>query len=144
MITKLNKQGEIDRDVIDYWVDLIHKEIKLTDPEKTRLIFYGLMDNKILEFFTWNFTGIFAYLITDDMKGGKTLAEVIFYIKPDYRGSLRLVKKYITLAEQKARDNGCDSIKIGGNIGFKDDSFLRLLKRWGYCDDTVSKQIKGV
>ena len=134
---------ETEKDVIDYWIDLVDSDIPLADKELVRKLFYELQDKKLLQFFTWDFTGIFAYTITNDFRGGTVLAELIFYIKPEYRGSLKLVKKYITIAEKKARESGCDSIKIGGNIGYKDNSFINLLKRWGYCDDTVSKQIKG-
>lgn len=132
---------KIDYDVIDYWIDMVHEDIGLTDKERARETFYRLSDKELLQFFTYNMTGIFAYFISDDMKGGKILAELLFYIKPCYRGKLKLVKKFITMAEQKAKENGCDSIKIGANINYKDQSFLKLLKRWGYVDDTLQKVI---
>jgi hypothetical protein len=129
------------RKTVDFWVNLIDEELHLTDAEQVRRAFYAFAESGKLQFFTEDETGVFAYVVTDDLRGGKTLAELIFYILPKYRGDIRLVKKYIQHAEMLAKENSCNSIKIGGNIGFKDAKFLGLLKRWGYVDDTVTKGI---
>ena len=101
----------------------------------------NLKDNGLLQFFTIDDTGIFAYLITEDFRGDKVLSELMVYIRKEYRGKISLVLQYIKKAESIARDNECSVIKIGGNIGYKDQKFLNLLKRLGYIDDTVAKYI---
>jgi hypothetical protein len=45
------------------------------------------------------------------------------------------------MIEAIAKKEHCGSVKIGGNIGYKDQSFLTLLKRFGYVDDTVAKYL---
>lgn len=134
------------QDDVTFWIDVISAEFWL--PEQVREYMRKLASLGLLEFFVISPgpdaifpTGLFAYLITDDLRGGKCMAEVMFYILPEYRGDLRLVKKYITTAEQVAREKSCKSIRIGANIGYNDASLLRLLKRWGYGDDTVSKYL---
>lgn len=133
-------------DAIDYWTDLIQEDLGVfTDIDRVKKMVFMLRDSGQLKWFTEqvddNDTGVFAYLVTDDLKGGKCLAELIFYIKPQYRGDIKLVKRYIQRAESIARDKYCICVKIGSNIEYKDKSFIKLLKRWGYVDDTVSKTL---
>ncbi|MCP3684185.1 MAG: hypothetical protein GY861_16000 [bacterium] len=132
----------ITEDAIKVWVDQIHNDIGLTDPEVVENLCISMKDQ--IEFFCIDCTGIFAYLILPDFKGGTMLTELIFYIIPESRGDIKLVKKYIQRAEKIAVDNGCKSIKIGGNIGYKDQSFTKLLTRWGYLVDTVSKEVGDI
>lgn len=91
--------------------------------------------------FTIGTTGVFGYIIIEDFLGDKCLCEIMFYIRKGFRGNIRLLKRYITEIEKIAIDNNCKTVKIGSNIGYKDDSFIRVLNRWGYKADTVSKGI---
>lgn len=122
--------------VVDHWFDMIAKEFDVGPVE----FYYNLYSSGHLQFFCIEQTGIFAYMI-HDMCGKKVLSELVMYIKPCYRGNLKLVKKYILRAESIAKESACSEIMIGGNIGYKDALFLTLLKRWGYADHTVSKRI---
>lgn len=132
----------VKKKVIDYWIILVHQDIGLADVDSVKDTFCNLANNQMLEYFCIDDTGIFAYLFADDFAGNKIMSELLFYIKPAYRGSLKLVREYINKAENIAKENSCNSIKIGGNIGYKDDKFIRLLKRWGYTDDTLSKCLR--
>ncbi len=130
----------LNKDPIEYWTDLIQEDLNaFSDIDRVKKIIYTLRDSGQLKYFCLGETGIFAYMITDDLKGGKCLSELIFYIKPEHRGDLKLVKRYIKRAEYTARDKCCICVKIGANIEFKDSSLIKLLRRWGYVDDTVSK-----
>ena len=130
--------------VVDYWVDLINDDLgTFSDVARVRYLIQGAYDADRLKYFTIDNTGIFAYVIVDDLKGGKCLCETMFYIRKEHRGNLRLVKRYIQRAEEIAMDTCCMCVKIGANIEYKDQSLIKLLKRWGYVDDTVSKQIRG-
>ena len=130
------------KDIIDYWLDFINDELgTIEDINEVRCNMYHLREVGLLKYFTIENTGIFAYLISPNLKGGKVLSEVMFYILPENRGSLKLVKQYLNKAEQIAKDQGCRSVNIGSNIEFKDSSFIKLLKRMGYEDDTVAKYI---
>lgn len=124
-------------DVVNYWYDMVSKEFpNIGDKE----VFYNLYKKGVLKFFCIDLTGIFAYIV-NDFAGTKGFCEVLFYIMPKFRGNLRLVRKYITKAEHLAKENGCGKILIGANIGNKDTTFIKLLKRWGYTDNVVAKEI---
>jgi hypothetical protein len=96
------------------------------------------------EFFSIDFSGIFAYLINDTFSGDRALCELVFYIEPHRRGDLKLVRHYIKRAETLAKRESCNKIAIGANIGYKDDSFSKLLLRWGYKTDTAIKEFTYV
>ncbi len=128
---------------IKYWTKLIQDEIgSYADVDKAIESMNGIYEAGLLRTFKIKDTGIFAYVITNDFQGRLVLSEIVFYIKPEHRGSLRLVRRYITEIEKIAIANNCNCVKIGADIEFKDSTFIKLLKRWGYSDDTVSKQIK--
>lgn len=129
-------------DVIGYWVDLINDELKIfKDKRSTKAQLKELKEKGLLNIVSIDNTGVFAYLIVEDIKGMRIFSEMIFYIKPEFRGSLSLVKKYIEKAEGIALENSCKRIVIGGNVGYKDKAYLKLLKRWGYIDSAVTKII---
>jgi hypothetical protein len=91
-------------------------------------------------------TGMFLYTLNDTF-GRKYLVELLLYILPEYRGSLELVKRYVDTAENLGRELGCERINIGANIRgpadrHKDFTLLKLLKRWGYVDDTLTKELR--
>ena len=113
----------------------------LTDTDRVKHIVHTLDDQGLLRHFSIDDTGIFAYIISDDFLGGSCLAEIVSYIKPENRGSIKLVLRYLQKVEDIAKENHCSSEKIGGNIGYKDQSFLKLLRRLGYVDDTLAKHI---
>ena len=137
----VSKLGE-DKDVVDYWVDVIQEDLgTFSDSSEVAFSVKQLRDSGLLKYFTIDETGIFAYIVTNDFLGSKSLSELMFYIRPHHRGDLRLVKRYIKRVEQIALDNCCKCVKIGANIKYKDQSFIKLLKRWGYQDDTVSKHV---
>ena len=130
---------QIQKDPIDYWVDLIQEDLNtIHDVSSVKGLVFNLRDNGMLKYFSLDNTGVFAYIISDDFLGGKCMSEVVFYIKKEHRGG-RKAYEYIKKAESIALDNNCKSVKIGSNIGFKDESVIKLLKRLGYVDDTVSK-----
>lgn len=136
-------QDQVTNDVIHYWVDLIQQDIgTFTDIEQVKKNVNNLRDAGMLRFLTIENTGIFAYIITDDFLGGKCLAELMFYIRKEKRGDIRLVKRYLDAAERIAVDNFCRCVKIGSNIGYNDQGLIKLLKRYGYEDDTVAKYLK--
>ena len=127
---------------INYWLDLIQAEFKpFSDVERVRTMVHGLQEQDLLRYFSLENTGVFAYIITDDFLGGKCLAELMFYIRPENRGNMKLVLKYLKNAESIALDKKCSCVKIGSNVGYKDSAFIELLKRLGYIDDTVAKYI---
>ena len=134
---------QVLKDQIDYWIDYIQDDLgTLTDIERVKMNVRQLREAGILKYFTIDNSGVFAYIITDDFLGGKCLSEIIFYIRPEKRGSIRLVCKYLKIVEDIAFDKNCSCVKIGSNIGYKDSKFINFLKRYGYVDDTVAKYIK--
>ena len=134
---------QILKDPIEYWMGVIQEDIHLFDNfDSVKHRIEKLRDADLLRYFTIKNTGIFAYIITDDFTGGRSLLELMFYIRKGNRGSIRLVIEYIKMAEQIAFDTNCDSVKIGSNSGYNDAAFLKLLKRLDYVDDTLSKRIR--
>ena len=130
------------KDPIDFWIDLIQADLaSFKDIDAVKMMVFNLRETDQLRYFSLENTGIFAYVIVPDFKGGKCLAELMFYIRPENRGSVRHVLKYLKQAERIALDKKCSCVKIGSNIGYNDSKFINLLKRFGYVDDTVAKYI---
>lgn len=85
--------------------------------------------------------GVVAYMIVPDFRGNMLCSELFMYIKPEYRGNMRLFNEVIKIMELAAKENGCKFVTIGANIGFRDDKLLRILSHYGYKPDTVKKEI---
>jgi len=133
---------QVKKELIEYWIDLIDEDLGcFTDKASVLQLIYQLRDADMLNVVSIKNTGIFAFSYVPDFRGGKCLAELVFYIRKENRGDVRLVKKYLQRVEEMADRKHCNSVRIGGNIGYKDDSFLRLLNRWGYKADTVVKYL---
>ncbi len=130
-------------DKIQYWLALANGELNsFTDAYKIGALFNALDDAGYLEVFELeDEKGVIAYTISDDMLGGDSLCELFMYIRPEFRGDIRLFKKLITHLEEKAKELECSSVKIASNIKYKDEAVLRILQRWGYKVDTVSKEV---
>jgi hypothetical protein len=133
---------QIQKPFIEYWIDLIEEELHcFSDKEQVIRIIKKYQELNELKVLTIENTGIFAYVYCPDFKGGKSLAEIMFYIRPENRGNIRLVKKYIDTIETTAKENNCVSVKIGANVGYNDAGFIKLLRHFGYLDDTLVKYI---
>lgn len=140
--TEFRDIDQIQKDYIDYWLDLIAEDLDcFCDLESVRAMVKRMRDNDSLNIISIQNTGVFAYCIAPDFLGDRMLSEIIFYIRKEDRGDLRLVKRYINLVEEIAEREHCRGIAIGGNINYKDSAFLKLLKRWGYVDHTVAKYL---
>lgn len=85
--------------------------------------------------------GVVAYMIVPDFRGNMLCSELFMYIKPEYRGDMRLFNEVIKIMEQAAKENSCKFVTIGANIGYRDDKLLRVLSHYGYKPDTVKKEI---
>ena len=85
--------------------------------------------------------GVVAYMIVPDFKGNMLCSELFMYIKPEYRGDMKLFNEVIKIMEQAAKENSCKFVTIGANIGYRDDKLLRILSHYGYKPDTVKKEI---
>jgi len=140
-----DKLGDLDqttKDPVIYWVKQVAKDLgTITDVDRVLSLVANLRDQGLLKWVSIKNTGVFAYVITDDYLGGLCLSEVVFYIKPEFRGNLRLVLRYLKTIEDIARQHSCVSVKMGATIGYKNQSFINLLKRRGYVVDTVAKYL---
>lgn len=85
--------------------------------------------------------GVLAFMVMPDFSGELCLNELLLYLKPKHR-NFKVFNRSIKCIEECAKQLNCTKILIGGNIGYRDDDFLRLLSRYGYKPDTVSKSIK--
>ena len=85
--------------------------------------------------------GMICYCITDDFKGGLTVNELFMYIKPKWRGNIRLFKELVNHLEQVAKDNNITTVRIASNIGYSDSQVLKVLQHWGYETDVVVKHL---
>lgn len=86
--------------------------------------------------------GIMAYCIIPDFRGGMCVNELFMYIKPEYRGSIKLFKELVNHVEQVAKENKCQSVRIASNIGYDDAKVLRVLQLFGYSTDVVVKYME--
>lgn len=119
---------------VDYWLNLTGLENK----GSIRDIFIKLQDTIKIED---DKTGVFAYMIAPDFKGHLAFVEVFFFLHPDHR-TFAKANKLLEKLERHAKINKCKSIKFGANFGHKDEMFLKYLRRKGYKDDTLSKEIE--
>lgn len=89
----------------------------------------------------YNERGVVAYMIVPDFKGNMLCSELFMYIKPEFRGDIKLFREIINIMEDAAQENNCKFITIGANIGYRDDKLLKILSRYGYKTDTVKKEL---
>jgi len=130
-----------DKECVDYWLEQVNAEIGMRDIEYTKKYCYNFILAKILFHFSIADTGIMAFLVVPDFDGTQSLTEALFYIKPEYRGDLKTVKEYISHLEVCAKELNCKSVKIGANIKYKDNVFMKLLERWGYQMEVATKGV---
>ena len=128
---------------IDFWIDLADAELNcFADKEKIRTMFNNLHAMNLLRFYILpEDKGAVAYMIGDNMRGNDCVSELFMYVRKEFRGDIRLFKKLVKVMEDAGKENNCVSVKIGSNIGYNDDSVLRILQRWGYKTDVVIKEI---
>ena len=128
----------------NYWLELTEQELDcFVDVERVSLLMTNLINANRLKYYELpEQKGIIAYIISDDLRGRDCVGEIFMYIKPEYRGDIRLFKKLINHLEEVAKENNCHSVKVASNIGYNDASVLKVLERWGYRTDAVIKEIK--
>ena len=129
--------GYVER--IQYWLALAVKSQTFTDAYRVGrlLMLWMTLTYRAYE----RSEKLIAYCISDDMLGGMAVCELFMYIKPEYRGNIRLFKELVQHLEDIAKENNCSCVKIASNIGYNDDSVLKILQRWGYKVDTVTKRV---
>lgn len=128
---------------IDYWLELANKELGcFADKERVRSLIHNLSHAARLKYYELpEQKGVIAYVISDDLRGRDCVGEIFMYIKPEYRGDIRLFKKLINHLEEAAKENNCHSVKIASNIGYNDETVLKCLQRFGYRTDAVIKEV---
>ena len=89
----------------------------------------------------YNERGVVAYIIVPDFKGNMLCSELFMYVKPEFRGDIKLFREIINIMEEAAQENNCKFVTIGANIGYRDDKLLNILSRYGYKTDTVKKEL---
>ena len=99
--------------------------------------------NQLLFYIPEGKKGVIAYCIIPDFRGGMTVNELFMYIKPEFRGSIKLFKELVNHLEQIAKENNCGSVRIASNIGYADQKVLRVLKLFGYETDVVVKYMEN-
>lgn len=132
---------------IDYWFETAQNDLHCfpTDEayESVKDLFKLLNSQGQLKwYFDKDKKGIMVYCIIPDFRGGMCVNELFMYIKPEYRGSIRLFKELVNHLEQVAKETGCASVRIASNIGYDDQKVLRVLKLFGYETDVVVKYME--
>lgn len=132
---------------IDYWFETAQNDLHCFPTqealESVKAMFKLLHAQNQLK---WHFDnekrGIMVYCITPDFRGGLSVNELFMYIKPEYRGSIKLFKELVNHLEEVANETGCASVRIASNIGYDDQKVLRVLKLFGYETDVVVKYMR--
>lgn len=132
---------------IDYWVETAQNDLHCFPDDKAvesvRNIFkLFAQQDQLLFYIPEGRKGVMAYCIIPDFRGGMTVSELFMYIKPEYRGSIKLFKELVEHVEQVAKENNCGSVRIASNIGYADQKVLRVLKHFGYETDVVVKYME--
>jgi len=84
---------------------------------------------------------LILYMVAPELNQEVSLTELLIYVIKEHRGDYRLLTKVKKFFETTAVECNCDCIKIGANFGFRDDSFGKLLTRWGYTPDIYRKEV---
>lgn len=130
---------------IDYWVETAQEDLHCFPDDKVdsvKELFKAInQSGQLLYYIPEDKKGIMVYCIVPDFRGGMTVNELFMYIKPEYRGSIKLFKKLVNHVEQVAKDNNCGSVRIASNIGYNDAKVLRVLQLFGYSTDVVVKYL---
>lgn len=129
---------------IDYWVNFAQDDLHCFPNDKAKedvsKLFKALYDIGQLKWYILDGNkGLMVYGITPDFRDGQSVNELFMYIKPEFRGSIKLFKELVTHLEMVAIAKGCKSVRIASNIGYNDDLVLKVLQRWGYKTDVVVK-----
>lgn len=132
---------------IEYWLETAQADLHCfpTDEakESVRNLFMALaQQGQIKYYFPEGKKGVMAYCIVPDFRGGLSVNELFMYIKPEYRGSIKLFKELVNHVERVAQETGCSSVRIASNIGYNDQKVLRVLKLFGYETDVVVKYMR--
>lgn len=135
------------KEEIEYWLETAQNDLHCfsTDEakEQVKKLFFTLEEQQqLLYYFPEGKKGVMAYCIVPDFRGGLSVNELFMYIKPEYRGSIKLFKELVNHVEQVAKDTGCSSVRIASNIGYDDAKVLRVLKLFGYETDVVVKYME--
>ena len=134
--------GAVENNIIEYWVNEIGADLGcFKNVGQTLAMINGLNEAVNLKFYAPDNKGVVAYYIADDLCGNLFVAELIFYIKREHRGDLRLFKSLIKHVEQYAKENNIKQVRWGATIGYNNDSVIKILQRWGYRPDAVVKEI---
>lgn len=126
---------------IDYWHDKMKSELGAFPGFVS--FYKKLNDAGVFKIFEDD-TGkaMFAFMITDNMRGGTALCEAFMYVLPENRGSIKLFKSMIENVENYAKEIRCKTIEIGANAGYKDEKTLDILRRiFGYKSYSVWKEL---
>lgn len=132
---------------IEYWVETAQNDLHCFPSEEAKESVKELYNslaqqNLLILYISEGRKGIMAYCIVPDFRGGMSASELFMYIKPEYRGSIKLFKELVNSIEQAAKDNNCESVRIASNIGYDDQKVLRVLKLFGYETDVVVKYMR--
>lgn len=132
---------------IDYWIETAQNDLHCFPSdealESVKSLFKAVNSQGQLKYYILDDKkGLMVYCITPDFRGGLSVNELFMYIKPEYRGSVKLFKKLVNHLEEVANETGCASVRIASNIGYDDQKVLRVLKLFGYETDVVVKYMR--
>ena len=139
----MNQDVKFITEEVKYWIDLADKELHcFKDKTRVEQLIINLYSVGMLRwYFLEDKKGLMVYCITDDFKGDFTVSEIFMYIKPEYRGNLKLFKELVLHLEEVAKKENIKTVRIGSNIGYNDSLVLKVLERFGYTTDMVVKEI---
>lgn len=139
----MNQDVKFITEEVKYWIDLADEELHcFKDKTRVEQLIINLYSVGMLRwYFLEDKKGLMVYCITDDFKGDFTVSEIFMYIKPEYRGNLKLFKELVLHLEEVAKKENIKTVRIGSNIGYNDSLVLKVLERFGYTTDMVVKEI---
>lgn len=131
---------------IDYWIEQAESDLHCFNPnggkEQVKKLVISLYVQGFLHWYHLENKGILAYVIIPDYTGDLCVNELFMYIKPEYRGSIKLFRELVNHLEAAAIINNCKTVRMGSNTGFKDEQLLRVLQHFGYKTDLVVKYMR--
>lgn len=129
------------RETIIYWANVIKDDLKIFRNIDFTIDYFCELQESLVIAELEGRKGVMICLIQHDWQGIRNCAELLFYIKPEYRGNISNFKKLLQALDSAAKANCCEYTTIGADIGYRDDKLLNLLIKVGYKKDTLRKAV---
>lgn len=122
-----------------YWANEIQNDLGTIKDFVYTVDYFNSLGNDLIIYEMPEKTGVIMCFISEDWNGNKYCAEMLMYIKPEYRGKAMSFRAIIKKIQEIAKENECQYVNIGADIGYRDEKTLKIIKKLGYKNETFRR-----